>query len=80
MLSLETPFTMMVAGPSGCGKTFFVLKLLPFIKDVVKVLWCNAEKNAIPLNYFNGNVEVLENVPANFDNLDNTLIVLDALI
>lgn len=82
MLKLETPFTMMIAGPSGCGKTSFVLKLLPFIHGVKKVLWCNAESNAIPLNKFNCDydVEIMKNVPSNFDNVDNVLIVLDDLM
>lgn len=82
MLDLETPFTMMIAGPSGCGKTSFVLKLLPFVRGVNKILWCNAERNAIPSNNFNCDcdVQVMETVPTNFDNVDNTLIVLDDLM
>lgn len=82
MLSLVTPFTMMIAGPSGCGKTSFVLKLLPCIRGVKKVLWCNAEKNAIPVHDLNSDydVEILKAVPSNFDNVDNILIVLDDLM
>lgn len=79
-MNIVTPFTMMVSGPSGCGKTTFVNSLLQNIKPFNKILWCNAEENAIPIN-LRSNVEIFNGVPDNFDNTeDNTLIVLDDLM
>lgn len=86
MLKFIHPFTMMLAGPSGCGKTTFIENLLnntsliqPQIK---KILWCNAEKHALPSNLSFANIEYLDTIPDEFTNIQNepTLIVLDDMM
>lgn len=79
---IRTPFTIMISGPSGCGKTTFVLNLLNSLKKFDKIIWCNAERNAIPKCVYNdNNIEVIRNIPDNFDNVPcNTLIILDDLM
>lgn len=79
---IQLPFTMMISGPSGCGKTTFVINLLNSLETFYKILWCNAEINAIPKSIYNdNNIEVVKNIPDNFDNVPaNTLIILDDLM
>lgn len=86
MIKFIHPFTMMVAGPSGCGKTTFIEKLLNNVAliqpQIKKVIWCNAEQNALPTHVSNKNIEYLNFIPENFTNTTNdpTLIVLDDMM
>lgn len=80
---LEHPFSMILAGPSGCGKTTFVCNLLRNI-DIIdtkfkKVIWCNAEVNALPKCIKGLNVETMNCIPDKFENVENKpiLIILD---
>jgi len=79
---IQTPFTRMISGPSSCGKTTFVLNVLDSLKQFDKILWCNAEMNAIPKSLYNyNNLEVKKNIPENFDNVPhNSIIILDDLM
>lgn len=82
MLLINEPFTMMIAGPSGCGKTSFVIKLLKELKKYKHIVWCNAERRAIPDNILESkSISILENLPESFNDLnDDTLIILDDLM
>ena len=79
---IQTPFTRMISGPSSCGKNTFVLNVLDSLKQFDKILWCNAEMNAIPKSLYNyNNLEVKKNIPENFDNVPhNSIIILDDLM
>jgi hypothetical protein len=73
----------MVAGPSGCGKTHLVTEILKQIGHRFhKILWCNAESNAITEEITNlPNIEILNNIPETFENLPKkTLIILDDMM
>lgn len=82
MLFINEPFTMMIAGPSGCGKTSFVIKLLNHLIKYKHIVWCNAERKAIPDSIINSNnITIHDNLPESFDNLEsNCLIILDDLM
>lgn len=74
---------MMVCGPSGCGKSTFIVNLIKnqnlISKEMDRIVWCYAEKNALPLI---DNIEFIEGLPDDFiTNADeNTLIILDDLM
>lgn len=87
MITFTHPFTMMVAGPSGCGKTTFIEKLLSHNTSLIrpqikKVIWCNAERSALPSGVSFKNIEYLDSIPDEFINSTNepTLIILDDMM
>lgn len=74
---------MMVCGPSGCGKSTFIVNLIKnqnlISKKIDRIIWCYAEKNALPSI---DNIEFIEGIPDEFTTNDNesTLIILDDLM
>lgn len=88
MFTFHHPFTMLVSGPSSSGKSTFVKNLLENLDCFVnakirKVIWCHAEKNAIPkLKNRSFTIEYVLGVPDEFINHGNEpmLIVLDDLM
>lgn len=89
MFKFKHPFSMIIAGPSGCGKTTFTKKLLENLdcmvdKTVHKVVWCHAEKNALPNLKLKNNIaiEYILGLPDEFDNPGNKpmLVILDDLM
>lgn len=80
------PFSMIVSGPSGSGKSTFITSLIENLDDMVdktvqKILWCYAEKAAIPA-ILNENITFYKGIPDIIENLDNVpmLIILDDLM
>lgn len=73
----------MVCGPSSCGKSTFIINLIKnqdlISKKIDRIIWCYAEKNALPSL---DNVEFIEGIPDDFSTNDNesTLIILDDLM
>lgn len=74
---------MMVCGPSGCGKSTFIINLINnqhlVSKKFDRIIWCFAEKNAVPSI---DNVEFIEGIPENLEtnDMESTLIILDDLM
>lgn len=77
---------MIISGPSGSGKTTFLKNLLENMDDLVservfRVLWCYAEKAAIP-TIQSDNLTFHKGIPDVIENIENVpmLIVLDDLM
>ena len=82
-LTLQHPFTLIVAGPSSCGKSTFVIRLLECMEQLCDIVfentvWCHSENNAPHLLK---NVSFLKCVP-DFEHPEKvpTFIVLDDLM